>query len=216
MFYKIAKRTMDIVLSIVLLVLFSPIMLITAIIIKFTSPGPVLVEKSNKHMQRIGKGGKVFRLYKFRSMSVNADYLLTKDPRFRKLYNEYKRSSFKLHEDPRVTKFGKFIRKHSIDEVPQFFNVLKGDMSIVGPRPYHADELVEQQKRYPGTEEYVKQTQTVKPGITGFWQVTGRSNINFDRRIKIDAEYAKSRSLIDDIKIIIKTPFAMISGVGAV
>lgn len=216
MFYEIAKRIMDIILSLVFLVVFFPVMFVTAIIIKITSPGPMLVEKSNKHMQRIGKNGRVFRLYKFRSMSVNADYLLTKDPRFKKLYNEYKRSSFKLHEDPRVTKFGKFIRKYSIDETPQFLNVLKGDMSIVGPRPYHADELEEQRKRYPGTEKYVKETQTVKPGITGFWQVTGRSNINFDKRIRMDAEYAKKRSLIDDIKIIIKTPLAMISGVGAV
>lgn len=216
MFYKIVKRTMDIILSTVLIIVFSPIMFVTAIIIKLTSPGPVLVEKTNKHMQRIGKGGKVFRLYKFRSMSVNADYLLTKDPRFKKLYNEYKRSSFKLHEDPRVTKFGKFIRKYSIDETPQFFNVLKGDMSLVGPRPYHADELAEQQVRYPGTEKYVKQTQTVKPGITGFWQVTGRSNINFDKRIRMDAEYARKKSLLMDIWIILKSPLAMISCVGAV
>jgi len=216
MLYDITKRTIDIILSIILMVVFSPIMLVTAIIIKLTSPGPVLVEKSNIHMQRIGRGGRVFRLYKFRSMPVNADYLLTKDPRFKKLYNEYKRSSFKLHKDPRVTKFGKFIRKYSIDETPQFFNVLKGDMSMVGPRPYHADELTEQQKRYPGTEKYVIQTQTVKPGITGYWQVTGRSNINFDKRIKMDADYAQKKSIMTDIAIILKTPIAMISGVGAV
>lgn len=216
MLYNIVKRMMDIFFSLVLIVVFSPIMLVTSIIIKITSPGPVLVEKSNAHMKRIGKNGKIFRLFKFRSMPVNADYLLTKDPRFKKLYNEYKRSSFKLHDDPRVTKFGKFIRKYSIDETPQFFNVLKGDMSLVGPRPYHADELVEQQKRYPGTEKYVKETQTVKPGITGFWQVTGRSNINFDKRIRMDAEYAKKKSLLMDLRILLKTPIAMVSGVGAV
>jgi exopolysaccharide production protein ExoY len=214
--YDIAKRTIDIVSSIFLLILFSPIMLITAIIIKITAPGPVLVEPENSHMRRIGKDGKIFRLYKFRSMPVNADNLLTKDPRFKKLYNEYKRSSFKLHEDPRVTKFGKFIRKYSIDETPQFFNVLKGDMSLVGPRPYHADELTEQQKIYSGTEKYVKETQTVKPGITGYWQVSGRSDINFDKRIQMDALYAKKKSLLMDIFIIFKTPFVMISGKGAV
>jgi lipopolysaccharide/colanic/teichoic acid biosynthesis glycosyltransferase len=216
MLYDIVKRAIDIVLSVILIIIFSPVMALTSIVIKLTSAGPVLVEKTNSHMKRIGKGGKIFRLYKFRSMPVNADYLLTKDPRFKKLYNEYKRSSFKLHEDPRVTKFGKFIRKYSIDETPQFFNVLKGDMSMVGPRPYHADELTEQQKRYPGTEIYVKQTQTVKPGITGYWQVTGRSNINFDKRIEMDADYAKKKSLLMDIMIILKTPIAMISGVGAV
>jgi lipopolysaccharide/colanic/teichoic acid biosynthesis glycosyltransferase len=191
-------------------------MILTAIIIMITSPGPALVEKTNSHMKRIGKDGKIFRLYKFRSMPVNADYLLTQDPRFKKLYDEYKKSSFKLHQDPRVTKFGRFIRKYSIDEMPQLFNVLKGEMSLVGPRPYHADEIDEQQKRYPGNEKFVKETQTVKPGITGFWQVTGRSNINFDKRIKMDAEYARRKSLLMDFYIILKTPIAMISGVGAV
>lgn len=216
MFYNFIKRTMDVILSIFLIILFSPIMVLSAIIIMITSPGPALVEKTNSHMKRIGKGGKIFRLYKFRSMPVNADYLLTRDPRFKKLYSEYKRSSFKLHEDPRVTKFGKFIRKYSIDEMPQLFNVLKGEMSIVGPRPYHADEIDEQQKRYPGNEEFVRETQTVKPGITGYWQVTGRSNINFDKRIKMDAGYARKKSLLMDIYIILKTPIAMITGNGAV
>ncbi len=216
MLYDVLKRVMDIILSVILIFLFSPVMVVSAIIIKLTSKGPVLVEKDNIHMKRIGKNGKIFRLYKFRSMPVNADYLLTKDPRFKKLYTEYKESSFKLHEDPRVTKFGKFIRKYSVDEMPQFFNVLKGQMSIVGPRPYHVDEIEEQQKRYPGTEKFVKITQTVKPGITGFWQVTGRSNINFDKRIEMDAGYARKKNLWDDIIIIIKTPLAMISGKGAV
>jgi lipopolysaccharide/colanic/teichoic acid biosynthesis glycosyltransferase len=216
MLYDFIKRIMDIVLSIFLIIIFSPIMLLAAIIIIVTSPGPALVEKTNSHMRRIGKNGKIFRLYKFRSMAVNADYLLTRDPRFKKLYNEYKKSSFKLHEDPRVTKFGRLIRKYSIDETPQLFNVLKGEMSLVGPRPYHADEIEEQQKRYPGTHKFVIETQTVKPGITGQWQVTGRSNINFDKRIKMDALYARKKSLWADIIIILKTPTAMISGVGAV
>jgi len=215
MLYDIVKRTIDIVLSIILIIVFFPIMLVTSIVIKVTSPGPVLVEKTNSHMKRIGKGGKVFRLFKFRSMPVNADYLLTKDPRFKKLYNEYKRSSFKLHEDPRVTKFGKFIRKYSIDETPQFFNVLRGDMSMVGPRPYHADELTEQQKRYPGTEIYVKETQTVKPGITGFWQTNGRSEVAFDKRAEMDAYYAKKKSLWFDVLIMLKTPLVMLTGKGA-
>jgi lipopolysaccharide/colanic/teichoic acid biosynthesis glycosyltransferase len=216
MIYDIIKRIMDIILSIILIILFSPIMVIAAIIIKITSLGPALVEKTNSHMRRIGKNGKIFRLYKFRSMPVNADYLLTRDPRFKKLYNEYKKSSFKLHEDPRVTKFGKFIRKYSIDEMPQLFNVLKGEMSLVGPRPYHADEIDEQQRRYPGTHKFVIETQTVKPGITGHWQVTGRSNIDFDKRIEMDARYARKKSLWVDILIILRTPIAMISGVGAV
>jgi len=216
MFYDITKRIIDIVASICLIIFFSPIMIVTAIIIKLTSSGPILVEKTSPHMKRIGRDGRVFRLYKFRSMYVNAAHLLTKDPRFRKLYSEYKKSSFKLHRDPRVTKFGKFIRKYSIDEMPQLFNVLRGEMSLVGPRPYHADELEEQQKRYPYAQKYVKETQTVKPGITGYWQVTGRSEVNFDKRIRMDAEYAKKKSIVFDLIILLKTPWAMISGKGAV
>ncbi len=216
MLYDFVKRTIDIVASVLLIIFFSPVMLLTAIIIKITAPGPVLVEPENSHMKRIGKNGKIFRLYKFRSMPVKSDSILTSDPKFKKLYNEWKRSNFKLHHDPRVTKFGKFIRKYSIDETPQLFNVLKGDMSLVGPRPYHAQELLEQQKVYPDTARFVRETQTVKPGITGFWQVTGRSSINFDKRIEMDANYARKKSLITDLVIILKTPFAMISGKNAV
>lgn len=216
MYYEIVKRVMDILASLILIVLFSPIMIVTAILIKLTSKGPALVEKTNKHMKRIGKGGKIFRLYKFRSMAVSADSLITKDPKYRKLYQEYKKSSFKLYKDPRVTSLGKFIRKHSIDEMPQLFNVLKGDMSLVGPRPYHQDELIEQQEKYPETKGFVKETQTVKPGITGFWQVEGRSNINFDKRIEMDAYYARKKSFLLDFLIVLKTPFVMLSGKGAV
>lgn len=216
MLYDFIKRLMDIVLSLILIVVFSPIMLVAALLIKLTSQGPVLVEESNIHMRRIGKDGHVFRLFKFRSMFVHADSSLKNDPKFKALYKEWMGSNFKLHKDPRVTKFGKFIRKYSIDEMPQLFNVLMGDMSVVGPRPYHVDEIVEQQKRYPGTKKYVVETQTVKPGITGFWQVSGRSNINFDKRIEMDALYARRKSLLMDFRIILKTPFVMISGKGAV
>ncbi|MEK7550177.1 MAG: sugar transferase [Patescibacteria group bacterium] len=216
MYYEIVKRIIDILSSIFLIVLFSPVMLVASMITKLTAPGPVLVEKNNAHMRRIGKDGKIFRLYKFRSMPVNSDRLITKDPRFKKLYKEYKKSSFKLHNDPRVTRFGKFMRKYSIDEMPQLFNVLRGEMSLVGPRPYHADELTEQKMQYPGTEGSIKETQTVKPGVTGFWQVSGRSEINFDKRIEMDAYYARKKSLLLDILIIVKTPFIMISGKGAV
>lgn len=217
MYYIVIKRIVDIFLSLVLIILFAPVMAITAIVIKITSPGgPVLVEKNNTHMKRIGKGGKMFRLYKFRSMFVEADIALKNNPRYKTLYKEYKKSSFKLHKDPRVTEFGKFIRKYSIDEMPQLFNVLSGEMSIVGPRPYHAEELAEQQEKYPDTQKFVKETQTVKPGITGYWQVTGRSEVNFDKRIEMDAYYARRRSILLDILILLKTPWVMLSGRGAV
>jgi len=216
MYFEIMKRIMDIVGSIVAIIIFSPIMLATAIAIKLTSNGPVLVEPENSHLKRLGKNGRPFRLYKFRSMIVNADEALKTHPKYKKLYKEYKESSFKLHKDPRVTKVGKFIRKYSIDETPQFFNVLKGEMSLVGPRPYHVDELIEQQKKYPGTEKYIKEMHKVKPGITGYWQVQGRSDVNFDKRIEMDAYYARKKSIWFDILILLKTPYAMISAKGAV
>lgn len=216
MFFEITKRTIDITTSLILIIIFLPVMLITAIAIKLTSKGPVLVETENSHMKRLGKNAKVFRLFKFRSMFVSADSTLENHPKYKKLYNEYKDSGFKLHKDPRVTKVGKFIRKYSIDETPQFFNVIKGDMSLVGPRPYHADELEKQQIKYPGTEKYVKEMHKVKPGITGYWQVEGRSDVDFDKRIEMDAYYAKKKSIIFDILILLKTPWAMISGKGAV
>jgi exopolysaccharide production protein ExoY len=212
MYYDTFKRTIDAVGSIILLIIFSPIVLITSILIKITSPGPVFADIP----ERVGKNGKMFRLYKFRSMIVNAHKLMKTDPRFRELYKEYKKSSYKLHKDPRVTKVGKFIRKYSIDEIPQFINVLRGEMSIVGPRAYYADELEYQQQKYPHTKSLVREMLSVKPGITGYWQVTGRSEINFDKRIEMDAYYARKKSLLLDILILLKTPWAMISGKGAV
>jgi exopolysaccharide production protein ExoY len=212
MLYKIAKRTIDIVGAAILLVLFSALLLLTAVAIKLTSEGPVFADTP----KRVGKGGKLFYPYKFRSMIQNAHELLKTDPRFRKLYQEYKKSSYKLHEDPRITGVGKFIRRHSIDEMPQLVNVLKGEMSIVGPRPYYPDELKDQQKRYPHTKKLVKEVLSVRPGITGYWQVSGRSEINFDKRIEMDAYYARKKSIWNDILIMLKTPWAMISGQGAV
>lgn len=211
-FYFIAKGIIDIVGSIFLLILFSPILIITAILIKLTSEGPVLADTP----LRVGKNGKLFRLYKFRSMIPNAHEKLRKDPKFRNLYKQYKASSYKLLKDPRVTKVGKVIRRFSIDEMPQFINVLKGEMSIVGPRAYYKDELEEQQKRYPHTKKLVKEVLKIKPGITGYWQVSGRSEVNFDKRIEMDAYYARKKSLLFDILILLKTPWAMISGKGAV
>lgn len=216
MLFEIIKRIIDIVASTILLILFLPIMIITAIFIKITSPGPIFVERNNKTAQRVGKNGKIFYHYKFRSMMVNAYEIIKNDPKFRKLYKEYKNSNFKLNKDPRVTKIGRFIRKYSIDETPQFFNVLKGEMSLVGPRPCFVEELEEQKKKFPECEKYIKEMLKIKPGITGYWQVEGRSNVNFDKRVEMDAYYSRKKSLFFDILIILKTPWAMISGKGAV
>jgi len=210
--FEEVKRTIDIVGSVVLLIFFSPILLATAIVIKLTSHGPILADTP----KRVGKNGKLFHPFKFRSMITNAHRLLKTDPRFKKLYSQYKKSSYKLHKDPRVTNTGKFIRRHSIDEIPQLVNVLKGEMSIVGPRPYYPDELEDQTEKYPQTKPLVKDVLSVKPGITGFWQVSGRSEVNFDKRIEMDAYYARKRSILLDLLIMIKTPFVMIAGTGAV
>lgn len=216
MYFEITKRLIDIVGSIVAIVLFSPIMLATAIIIKLTSPGTILVERDNRTAQRVGKNGKVFYHYKFRSMIPYGYNAIKNDPKFKKLYIEYKKSNFKLDNDPRVTPFGRVIRRYSIDETPQFLNVLKGEMSLVGPRPCFVEELEEQKKNFPHCEKYIKEMTRVKPGITGYWQVNGRSNVNFDKRVEMDAYYAKKKSIIFDILILLKTPWAMISARGAV
>lgn len=149
-------------------------------------------------------------------MITNAHFLLRKDQRFKKLFNEYKKSSYKLKNDPRITKVGKFIRKHSFDEIPQLINVLKGEMSIVGPRAYYPDELENQLAEYPKTKKLVNKVLSVKPGVTGLWQVSGRSEVNFDKRIAIDADYVNNISLWKDLQIIFKTPFIMVSGKGAI
>lgn len=209
---KFLKRFLDIFLSLILLVLFSPLILIIAILIKLDSKGSILADVP----ERIGENGKKFKMLKFRSMIVNAHFLLRKDPKFKKLYEEYKRSNYKLKNDPRVTRVGRFIRKHSLDEIPQLINVLKGEMSLVGPRAYYPDELKNQLKKYPQAKKFLKKILSVKPGITGLWQVSGRSEINFDKRVQIDAKYVDELSLFNDLKIILKTPLVMITGKGAV
>ena len=181
------------------------------IAIKLDSSGPVFADTP----KRVGRYGKTFKMYKFRSMVQNAHTLLREDPKYAELYARYKKGSYKLKDDPRTTRVGRIIRKYSLDELPQFFNVLKGEMSVVGPRAYYPDELENQQEKYPHTRNAVKIVLSVKPGITGYWQVSGRSEINFDKRIQMDAHYVKRRSILYDFILILKSPYAMISGKGA-
>lgn len=209
---RYTKRLFDIIFATFLLFLFSPICLTIIIAIKLASSGPIFADVP----ERIGQHNKKFKMFKFRSMIVNAHYLLRTDPSFKQLFDEYKKGSYKLPNDPRVTPIGKFIRKHSLDEIPQLINVLRGEMSIVGPRAYYHDELEHQQDEFPHVKPLVTKVLSVKPGITGLWQVSGRSEINFDERIVIDAKYVDTISLIKDIKIILKTPWVMITGKGAV
>ncbi len=209
MLYKSLKRLTDIVGSLCGIIVLSPLLVLIAIAIKLDSTGPVMADTP----MRAGKDGKLFKIYKFRSMVQNAHEILEKNP---KLMEEYKKNSYKIFNDPRVTRVGKFIRKYSIDEFPQFFNILKGEMSLVGPRAYYPYELEEQQKNYPQSQKYVKVILSGKPGLTGVWQVTGRSEINFDKRVKMDADYVIKKSIFYDFLLMFKTIPAVISGRGAV
>lgn len=210
--YTFLKRIIDIVFSFVLMIIFAPAVILTIIAIKLSSQGPVFADTP----KRVGKNGRLFKMFKFRTMIINAHHMLRKDPKYKHLFEQYKKNSYKLRDDPRVTRVGRLLRRHSIDEIPQLINVLKGDMSLVGPRAYYPDELADQQKKYPHTRDLVAEVLSVKPGITGAWQVSGRSEVNFDKRIAIDAEYVRRKSISYDLYILLKTPWAMISGKGAI
>ena len=212
--YDFIKRVIDVVGSILGILILSPVLFFTALSIKLNSKGPILAETP----MRVGKDGKLFRMYKFRSMVVGAHELLHQDPRYKELLKKYQQNSYKLEidEDPRITKIGRLIRKTSIDELPQLFNILRGEMSVVGPRAYYPYELEEQQIKFPSARKYVKIILSSKPGLTGEWQVSGRSNINFDRRVQMDASYVEKKSIVYDIFIILKTIPAVLTGEGAV
>ena len=188
-FYKFCKRGIDVIVAGVGLILLSPIITIVACAIKLTSKGPIFFLQ-----KRVGKNGELFNMYKFRSMVVNAEELKEK----LKHKNEMSGPMFKMKDDPRVTKVGKFIRKTSLDELPQLWNVLKGDMSLVGPRPSLPKE-VEQ------FDSWMFKRLTVRPGLTCYWQVSGRNNIDFEDWMKLDVKYVEERNLWIDIKLIFKT-----------
>lgn len=193
--YLVTKRLIDIIWAILGIVLLSWLFAIIAILIKLEDPrGPILFKQT-----RVGKNGKEFTMYKFRSMVHNAEELLDSLLPF----NEVEGAMFKIKEDPRVTKIGKFIRKTSLDELPQLFNVLKGEMSLVGPRPPLPREVEEY-------TDYDKQRLLVIPGCTGLWQVSGRNDLGFAEMVELDLKYIRERSLLYDIKIIFKTIKIMI------
>lgn len=188
--YLVLKRIMDIVGSLVGIVLTLPIMVIVAVLIKLEDPrGPILFSQ-----ERNGQYPKTFKMYKFRSMYVDAEERLHELMHL----NEQTGPAFKMKDDPRITKVGKFIRKTSLDELPQLINILKGDMSIVGPRPAIPREV----RLY---NDYQKQRLLVKPGLTCIWQVSGRNHIGFDDWVELDIEYIKTRNLWLDLKLILKT-----------
>ena len=192
-FYEAAKRVMDIILSFIGLVLLSPILLLVSLFIKIDSKGPIFFKQ-----KRIGINGTEFEMFKFRSMVVNAEELKAKLEE----KNEMSGPMFKIADDPRITKVGRFIRKTSIDELPQLWNVIKGDMSLVGPRPSLPKEVAQ-------FEPWMRKRFEVKPGLTCFWQVGGRNNIDFEEWMKLDIKYVKERSLLLDAKLIFKTFFVL-------
>jgi len=201
--YLFFKRIFDIVISLVGLIFLFPIFLITIIAIRIDSKGKAIFTQ-----YRIGVNGKLFKLYKFRSMVLNADKVL-----FEMLENdaeiakEYKKNK-KLENDPRITRVGKFIRKFSIDELPQLLNVLKGDMSLIGNRPYLPREIEDMGKYY---DDII----TSKPGLTGLWQVSGRNDISFKERLKIEAKYSEIMNAGLDVEIFFKTFKAVFGRNGA-
>lgn len=187
--YHGIKRLFDIVAATCGIVVLSPLMIIIAILIKSEDHGPVFYKQV-----RVGKNGKTFKMYKFRSMFVNADKMLNK----LREQNDVEGPMFKMKNDPRITKVGHFIRKHSLDELPQFINVIKGDMSLVGPRPALPSEVAKYR-------EYDKQRLYVIPGCTGLWQATKRNEVGFKEMVKLDLEYINTASFSTDLKIILLT-----------
>lgn len=203
---NIIKRIIDVVGALVGVIALIPLTIIIYIarIVLKENDGPIFYDQL-----RIGKDGKVFKMYKYRSMIIGADEklfeYLKENEEARKEYKEYK----KLKYDPRITKIGKILRKTSLDEFPQFINVLKGDMSLVGPRPYLPREKEDMGEYYT----YIIKS---RPGITGYWQIAGRSDVNFDDRLKMDYDYNKNRSLKTDLKILVKTVLNVMKKEGAI
>jgi lipopolysaccharide/colanic/teichoic acid biosynthesis glycosyltransferase len=197
--YELYKQGIDVVGSLILLLFTSPLFLIIAISIKLTSPGPVFY----KH-RRLGRGGREFWCIKFRTMAVDADDQLRRNPKLRQQFA----GNFKIKDDPRITRLGSFLRKTSLDELPQIVSILQGEMSLIGPRAIVETEL----EKY---SIYGKKLLSVKPGLSGLWQVSGRSNVEYPDRVFLDMHYIDHRCLLLDIQLLFRTPIAVLKGDGA-
>jgi len=205
-FFPIFKRILDIVGAVILAIVFFIPTAIISILIKLTSPGPVLFRQN-----RVGKDSQPFKMYKFRTMyNEDNDKRLKQYPQ---LWKKYKQNDWKLsiNEDPRITPIGKIVRMTSLDELPQIINVFKGNMTLVGPRAYREAELREYTQKYPESVKYINIIRTAKPGITGLWQTSGRNDLSFINRAKMDAHYINRRSFRKELIILFKTPFCMLS-----
>lgn len=198
-FYFVAKRVLDVLLSTIALALISPLLLLVALLIRLTSPGPIIYRQ-----HRVGKSGRIFTMYKFRSMRQGADRELAS---LRSL-NEADGPLFKMRADPRVTRIGRLLRRTSIDELPQLLNVIHGEMSLVGPRPPLAHEVMQY-------AQWQVRRLSVTPGLTGLWQVSGRSNLGFDDGVRLDLRYIDECSLLLDLSILARTIPAVLLSRGA-
>ena len=197
--YRRRKRLLDIFGSLFLIVVSAPLMLAIVALVKLTSRGPVLYTS-----ERIGLCGRSFSFYKFRSMYLDADKRMAEVIGS----NEKDGPIFKMHDDPRITRIGRFLRQMSMDELPQLFNVLRGDMSLVGPRPPLPNEVA----KY---DDYAMERLSIRPGMTCYWQIMGRSNLSFDEWMDLDHRYLEEMGVVTDLKILLKTPFAVLKGDGA-
>ncbi len=210
--YKIIKRVSDIVLSLFLLIFLLPFFLLVSFLIWLGDRDEIFV----KDPLRIGLNGKEFRMYKFRTMIPNAHREILENPEYSDLKKKWEGNGnkLKIDEDIRITKIGKFLRRTDLDELPQLLNVLIGQMSLVGPRPMYKEELERHLKTNPMDEKYLKDILSVRPGISGLWQVSGRNEIPFGNRLKMDAKYSKEQNIFLDMKILLKTPYVVLTRKG--
>jgi lipopolysaccharide/colanic/teichoic acid biosynthesis glycosyltransferase len=200
---ELVKRAFDVTMAAIVLVMLAPVMLLICLLVKLTSQGPVFYNSF-----RVGKGGRYFKFLKFRSMYTNAD-------RARHVAaNEKSGHIYKMRDDPRVTPLGRILRRYSLDELPQLINVLRGEMSLVGPRPLPAQDL-DPDGMSRQFSDWAEGRSSVQPGITGLWQISGRSDLSFEDMVRLDLEYIKNWSLMLDIKIILETPALVLKGLGA-
>lgn len=213
MLYKIIKRFCDLLSSVIFLILSSPLLLLIAVLIWLQDGQEICV----KDPLRIGLKGKEFRMYKFRTMIPNAHREILENPKYEDLKRKWEGNGnkLKIDEDVRITNVGRLLRKTDLDESPQLINVLLGQMSLVGPRPMYKDELERHLKNNPEDKKYLEDILSVRPGMTGLWQVSGRNKIPFAERLRIDAKYAKEQGLFKDLKILLKTPYIVLTRRGA-
>jgi len=213
MLYRKIKRLFDIIASFIILILTSPLLLIISLLILLIDKGEIFV----KDPLRMGMNGREFRMYKFRTMIPNAHQEILNNPKYSELKKKWEENGnkLKIEEDTRITCIGKFLRKTDLDEIPQLYNVLKGEMSLIGPRPMYKDEIERYLKKRPKDEEYLNDIFKVRPGLTGIWQVSGRNEIPFSERLRIESEYSKNFNFFDDLKILLETPYIVLTRKGA-